>query len=107
MTAATAAVVAETADRLFASIVRGDKVAVDQLWSEDIAVWRMGATRDNNKGPRAEGHRLVHHGYHHPRLQISWTADSSTTERSAALSNNTFCTPRAMVAKQSRCACAL
>lgn len=40
------AVVAETADRLFASITLGDKAAVERLWSEDIAVWRAGAGPD-------------------------------------------------------------
>jgi ketosteroid isomerase-like protein len=49
MTAATAEVVIETADRLFASIVNGDKAAVDRLWSDDIAVWRSGARRDDDK----------------------------------------------------------
>lgn len=49
MSAATADVVAETADRLFASIARGDKTEVAQLWSEDIAVWRVGASRENDK----------------------------------------------------------
>jgi ketosteroid isomerase-like protein len=52
MPAAAAEVVVETADRLFTSIVNGDKAAVDRLWSDDIAVWRVGASRDNDK-PRA------------------------------------------------------
>ncbi|OBA62412.1 DUF4440 domain-containing protein [Mycobacterium sp. 1100029.7] len=49
MTAATAQVVLDTADRLFASIVNGDKAAVERMWSDDIAVWRAGASRDNDK----------------------------------------------------------
>ncbi|BBY22030.1 nuclear transport factor 2 family protein [Mycobacterium stomatepiae] len=49
MPAATAEVVAETADRLFASIVDGDKTAVSRMWSDDIAVWRVGSTRDDDK----------------------------------------------------------
>jgi ketosteroid isomerase-like protein len=49
MTAATAEVVVDTADRLFTSIVNGDKAAVDRLWSDDIAVWRVGARRDDDK----------------------------------------------------------
>ncbi len=52
MPAATAEVVVDTADQLFTSIVIGDKAAVDRLWSDDIAVWRVGASRDNDK-PRA------------------------------------------------------
>ncbi len=40
----------EVAGRLFSAIEIGDKTAVDRLWSEDIAVWRPGARRDNEKG---------------------------------------------------------
>jgi ketosteroid isomerase-like protein len=46
---AAAEVVIDTADRLFASIVNGDKAAVDRLWGDDIAVWRVGARRDDDK----------------------------------------------------------
>ncbi|SOX52739.1 nuclear transport factor 2 family protein [Mycobacterium ahvazicum] len=46
MPAATTQVVLDTADQLFSSIVSGDKAAVDRLWSDDIAVWRVGASRD-------------------------------------------------------------
>jgi ketosteroid isomerase-like protein len=49
MPIATAEVVVDTADRLFTAIVKGDKAAVDRLWSDDIAVWRVGASRDNDK----------------------------------------------------------
>jgi ketosteroid isomerase-like protein len=49
MPAAAAEVVIDTADRLFTSIVNGDKAAVDRLWSDDIAVWRVGALRDDDK----------------------------------------------------------
>src|ERR1700757_4976193 len=49
MTAVTAEVVVDTADRLFTSKVNGDKAAVDRLWSDDIAVWRVGARRDDGK----------------------------------------------------------
>lgn len=44
-----AEIVVDVADRLFAAIVKGDKAAVDRLWSDDIAVWRVGARRDNDK----------------------------------------------------------
>ncbi|MGB9303823.1 MAG: nuclear transport factor 2 family protein [Mycobacterium sp.] len=40
----------EVAGQLFSAIEIGDKTAVDRLWSEDIAVWRPGARRDNEKG---------------------------------------------------------
>ena len=49
MPVATAEVVVDTADRLFTAIVKGDKTAVDRVWSDDIAVWRVGASRDNDK----------------------------------------------------------
>lgn len=49
MSAATAEVVVDTADRLFSLIVDGDKAAVARLWSDDIAVWRVGSDRDDDK----------------------------------------------------------
>ena len=49
MPAATAEIVTDVADRLFAAIVKGDKAAVDRMWSDDIAVWRAGARRDPSK----------------------------------------------------------
>jgi ketosteroid isomerase-like protein len=39
----------KVAYQLFSAIEMGDKTAVDRLWSEDIAVWRPGARRDNDK----------------------------------------------------------
>lgn len=41
--------VADAADRLFAAIEKGDFAAVDRMWSDDIAVWRVGARRDDDK----------------------------------------------------------
>ena len=49
MPATTAETIVDTADRLFAAIERGDVAGVDRLWSNDIAVWRVGAHRDNDK----------------------------------------------------------
>ncbi|GAB7142414.1 nuclear transport factor 2 family protein [Mycobacterium riyadhense] len=49
MPATTAETIAEVADRLFTAIENGDVAAVDRLWSDDIAVWRVGARRDNDK----------------------------------------------------------
>jgi ketosteroid isomerase-like protein len=49
MPATTAEVVVEAADRLFTAIENGDKSAVERMWSDDIAVWRPGARRDNDK----------------------------------------------------------
>jgi ketosteroid isomerase-like protein len=41
--------VVDVADRLFAVIENGDAAAVDRMWSDDIAVWRTGARRDDEK----------------------------------------------------------
>jgi ketosteroid isomerase-like protein len=49
MPAAGAETILGTADRLFAAIEAGDFAAVDRMWSDDIAVWRVGARRDNDK----------------------------------------------------------
>jgi ketosteroid isomerase-like protein len=49
MSAIDANTVHETANRLFTAIENGDKAAVDRLWSDDVAVWRVGARRDNDK----------------------------------------------------------
>jgi ketosteroid isomerase-like protein len=49
MPAATAEVIADVADRLFSAIEKSDVDAVDQLWSDGIAVWRPGARRDDDK----------------------------------------------------------
>ncbi|ORV92341.1 DUF4440 domain-containing protein [Mycobacterium interjectum] len=49
MPTTTAETIVDVADRLFAAIERGDVAAVDRLWSNDIAVWRVGARR----GPTA------------------------------------------------------
>ena len=49
MRAATAQTIVDLADRLFAAIENGDATAVDRLWSNDIAVWRTGARRDDGK----------------------------------------------------------
>ena len=46
---ATAEAIVDVADRLFAAIEKGDMAAVDRMWSDDIAVWRVGARRDNDK----------------------------------------------------------
>ncbi len=39
----------EVASRLFSAIEKGDKTAVDRLWSGGIAVWRPGARHDPHK----------------------------------------------------------
>lgn len=42
-------VIIDVADRLFRAIEDSDMAAVDRLWSDDIAVWRVGARRDPTK----------------------------------------------------------
>jgi ketosteroid isomerase-like protein len=42
--------VADLADDLFAAIERGDEPQLDALFAEDVAVWRAGAQRDDDKG---------------------------------------------------------
>ncbi|BBX65897.1 ketosteroid isomerase [Mycobacterium saskatchewanense] len=49
MPATTAETIVNMADRLFGAIERGDFAAVGRMWSGDIAVWRVGARRDNDK----------------------------------------------------------
>ncbi|OMC39619.1 nuclear transport factor 2 family protein [Mycobacterium sp. IS-1264] len=46
---ATAEAIVDVAERLFTAIEKGDKAIVDRMWSDDIAVWRVGARRDDNK----------------------------------------------------------
>ena len=49
MPATTAETIVDVADRLFSAIEKHDVAAVDRLWSNDIAVWRAGARRDDDK----------------------------------------------------------
>ena len=49
MPATTAQTILDVADRLFSAIEKSDLAAVDRLWSNDIAVWRVGARRDPSK----------------------------------------------------------
>lgn len=59
--------ITKVADRLFTAIENGDRAEVDRMWSPDIAVWRVGARRDNDKA-RAAGDRLVPLGDHRAPL---------------------------------------
>ncbi len=49
MPAADAATITAVADQLFAAIENSDTATVARLWSDDIAVWRVGAGRDRDK----------------------------------------------------------
>jgi hypothetical protein len=42
-------VVVDVADELFAAIERGDEARLDELLADDVAVWRSGAQRDDDK----------------------------------------------------------
>lgn len=76
MSAIDANTVHEVADRLFTAIENGDKAAVDRLWSDDIAVWRVGARRENDK-PRA-------------LRVIDWFIDATTQRRYQILDRQLF-----------------
>ncbi|MFZ0907285.1 MAG: DUF4440 domain-containing protein [Mycobacterium sp.] len=41
--------ITEVADQLFAAIERSDETTLRQLFDDDVAVWRVGARRDNDK----------------------------------------------------------
>ncbi len=45
-------VIVDLADQLFAAIERSDEATLNRLFSDDIAVWRVGARRDNDKDRR-------------------------------------------------------
>ena len=49
--------VVKTADQLFAAIERGDEATVKQMFDDGIAVWRVGARRDDDK---ARALRVIH-----------------------------------------------
>ena len=46
MPASSAETVLDAANRLFTAIERSDVAAVDAMWSDGIAVWRVGSRRD-------------------------------------------------------------
>ena len=45
------------ADQLFAAIERSDEATLDQMFDDDIAVWRVGSRRDDDK---ARALRVLH-----------------------------------------------
>jgi len=64
------------ADRMFASIERGDVDALAALWSEDVAVWRLGGGRERDK-PRA-------------LTVIQWFVDNTASRRYEVLDRQVF-----------------
>ncbi|QUR66727.1 nuclear transport factor 2 family protein [Mycobacterium spongiae] len=76
-TPATAAeAIVEVADTLFTAIENGDIAAVDRLWSDDIAVWRVGAGKDDDK---ARALRV-----------IAWFTSATTARRYQLLDRRVF-----------------
>jgi ketosteroid isomerase-like protein len=53
----TAEVIVDVADRLFAAIERNDEATLEQMFDDDITVWRSGARRDDDK---ARALRVLH-----------------------------------------------
>ena len=49
MPASSTETVIDVANRLFTAIDRSDVAAVDAMWSNEIAVWRVGSRRDDDK----------------------------------------------------------
>lgn len=77
---ATAETVVDVADRLFTVIEKGDKAAVDRMWSDDIAVWRVGARRNPSKtDDKARALRV-----------IGWFIDVTTERRYEILDRQVF-----------------
>jgi ketosteroid isomerase-like protein len=68
--------ITKVADRLFAAIENGETAELDRLWNEDIAVWRVGEIRDNDKD-RA-------------RRVIDWFVGATTQRRYEILDRQVF-----------------
>jgi ketosteroid isomerase-like protein len=68
--------VINAANRLFTAIERSDIAAVDAMWSDDIAVWRVGSRRDDDK---ARAMRV-----------IDWFIGATTQRRYEILDRQTF-----------------
>lgn len=80
MPASSAATVIDAANRLFAAIERSDIDAVDAMWSDDIAVWRVGSGRDPRKADdKARAMRV-----------IEWFIGATTQRRYEILDRQVF-----------------
>ena len=75
MTVADTQAVADVADRLFGAIERGDTALVEQLWDDDIVVWKV-ADRDRD---RERALRV-----------IAWFVDRTTDRRYEILDRQFF-----------------
>jgi ketosteroid isomerase-like protein len=76
MPASSTETVIDAANRLFTAIERSDVAAVDAMWSDDIAVWRVGSRRDDDK---ARAMRV-----------IDWFIGATTQRRYEILDRQTF-----------------
>ena len=75
MTVADTQAVADVADRLFGAIERGDIALVEQLWDDDVVVWKV-ADRDRD---RERALRV-----------IAWFVDRTTDRRYEVLDRQFF-----------------
>jgi len=75
MTVADTQAVADVADRLFGAIERGDIALVEQLWDDDVVVWKV-ADRDRD---RERALRV-----------IAWFVDRTTDRRYEILDRQFF-----------------
>jgi ketosteroid isomerase-like protein len=68
--------VVDVADQLFSAIVGGDEATLEQMLDDDIAVWRAGSHRDDDK---ARALRVLH-----------WFIDVTTHRRYEILDRQLF-----------------
>jgi ketosteroid isomerase-like protein len=80
MPASSAETIIDAANRLFTAIERSDIAAVDAMWSDDIAVWRVGSGRDPRKADdKARAMRV-----------IEWFIGATTQRRYEILDRQVF-----------------
>ena len=75
MAVTDAHVIADVADRLFGAIENGDIAAVQQMWNDDVVVWKV-ADRDRNKDSAMR--------------VIDWFVDTTTDRRYEILDRQFF-----------------
>jgi ketosteroid isomerase-like protein len=95
MSVTDAEAISDVADRLFEAIEQSDIAMVEQLWNEDVIVWKV-ADRDRERALRV----------------IAWFINTTTDRRYEILDrqfslvvscSNTSCTPTIATADRSRC----
>ena len=68
MPAVDADAICDVADRLFEAIEHSDIAMIQQLWNDDIEVWKAGEDRARDKERALRVHHLVHQSDHPPPL---------------------------------------